>query len=132
MAMAIISEKSHYSSDQGGDGKVFGDADDEAAQNLKKLGYQQELTRVRSCNLPTSQRLNMDLERLIVSRIIPHIVQYVAPSCVLCVDVAHSGVQCYLVRYAPGLSVMLLPDRVMSRIWKSLAIIAVRRSLFLN
>ena len=78
MATPTVSENSHYLAGQGGDGKVFGDTDDEAAQNLKKLGYQQELTRVRSCYPPTSQRLNMDLARLIVSRIIPYIVQYVS------------------------------------------------------
>ena len=84
MATPTVSENSHYLAGQGGDGKVFGDDDDEAAQNLKKLGYQQELTRVRSSSYlpPTSQRLNMDLARLIVSRVIPYIVQYVSPKSV--------------------------------------------------
>lgn len=54
--MPTVSENSHYLPDEGGGGKVFGDTDDEAAQNLKRLGYQQELTRVRTRYLPTTSQ----------------------------------------------------------------------------
>ncbi|KJA24899.1 hypothetical protein HYPSUDRAFT_38277, partial [Hypholoma sublateritium FD-334 SS-4] len=45
--MPTVSENSQYLPEQDGAKNVFANTDDEAAQNLKRLGYQQELTRSR-------------------------------------------------------------------------------------